>query len=124
MVLSGRLIIGALRLPAHRVTTYIAWGRHCWRCAGRGWTKRLQNNSLSFGRLPTLSGQTPPGIGGSPRWEWRLPPGEVIVEDYDLVVMASLPKGEHTLRLATCDFGAFGAKTEEWLELAEIRVVD
>jgi hypothetical protein len=56
--------------------------------------------------------------------ERRLAPGDVIVEDYDLVVMSSLPKGEHTLRLATCDFGTFGAKTEEWLELAEIRVVD
>jgi hypothetical protein len=56
--------------------------------------------------------------------ERRLPPETVIVEDYDLVVMSSLPAGEQTLRLATCDFGALGARTEEWLELAEIRVVD
>jgi hypothetical protein len=56
--------------------------------------------------------------------ERRLPPETVIVEDYDLVVMSSLPAGEHILRLATCDFGALGARTEEWLELGEIRVVD
>ena len=56
--------------------------------------------------------------------EHQFQPGSIVVEDYDLVVMSSLPKGGHTLRLATCDFGALGAKTEEWLELAEIRVVD
>ena len=56
--------------------------------------------------------------------EHQFQPGSIVVEDYDLVVMSSLSKEEHTLRLATCDFGALGSKTEEWLDLAEIRVVD
>ncbi len=56
--------------------------------------------------------------------EDRFRPGDVIVEDYNLVVMSSLPAGEHTLRLGTCDFGSFGSRTEEWLDLTEIRVVD
>jgi len=56
--------------------------------------------------------------------EDRFRPGDVIVEDYDLVVMSSLPAGEHMLRLGTCDFGSFGSRTEEWLDLTEIRVVD
>jgi len=78
-------------------------------------------------RIPYSFGTNTAGNRGkalSPKWEWRLPPGGIIVEDYDLVVMSNLPKGERTLRLATCDFGPFGARTEEWLELAEIRVVD
>ncbi len=56
--------------------------------------------------------------------EHQFQPGSIVIEDYDLVVMSGLSKGEHTLRLATCDFGAFGSKTEEWLDLAELRVVD
>jgi hypothetical protein len=92
----------------------------------------LNAPALNYYRVSTILGDSryrethTLGFGLVRRYqqERRLPPGKVIVEDYDLIVMSSLPKGEHTLRLATCDFGAFGAKTEEWLELAEIRVVD
>ena len=92
-----------LKAPAlnyYRVSTVLGDGRY------------RETHTLGFGLMRRY------------QQERRLPPKEIIVEDYDLVVMSSLPKGEHTLRLATCDFGAFGAKTEEWLELAEIRVVD
>jgi Protein O-mannosyl-transferase TMEM260-like len=49
--------------------------------------------------------------------------GATIVEDYRLVVMSSLPAGEHPLRLATCDFGALGSRTEGGIDLIDIQVV-
>jgi hypothetical protein len=54
--------------------------------------------------------------------ERRLPADATIVEDYQLIVMSSLPAGKHELRLMTCDFGALGSRTEESVDLAEIEV--
>ena len=56
------------------------------------------------------------------RQENRLPTGAIIVEDYRLIVMSSLPAGQHTLRLSTCDFGPLGARTEDTVDLINIRV--
>jgi hypothetical protein len=51
-----------------------------------------------------------------------LPAGATIVEDYQLIVMSSLPEGSHELRLTTSDFGGLGSRTEETVDLEPITV--
>lgn len=50
-------------------------------------------------------------------------PGKVVVEEYELVIMSSLSPGVHTLSIAACDFGALGSRTEDRVDLAEIRIL-
>ena len=88
--------------------------------------------ALSFYRVSTILGDErfrethSLGFGLIKRYQRdrQFQPGSIVVEDYDLVVMSSLSEGEHTLRLVTCDFGSLGARNEEVLDLAEIRVID
>jgi len=47
---------------------------------------------------------------------------DTFVEDYRLVVMSSLPPGQHTLRLSTCDFGPLGTRMEEAVDLIDVLV--
>ncbi|MGD0765433.1 MAG: DUF2723 domain-containing protein [Dehalococcoidia bacterium] len=51
-----------------------------------------------------------------------LPAGSIIVEDYNLVVLSSVPEGQHPLRLATIDYGPFGSRSEQSLVIASIQV--
>jgi len=46
----------------------------------------------------------------------------IIVEDYDLVILSSLPEGPQPLRLRTFDFGPLGSRTEQSLDLAMLEV--
>ena len=48
--------------------------------------------------------------------------GDTLVEDYRLVVMSSVPAGQHMLRLSTCDFGPLGSRTEDTVDLIDVQV--
>jgi hypothetical protein len=56
------------------------------------------------------------------RQENLLRTGATMVEDYRLIVMSSLSEGRHTLRLSTCDFGPFGSRTEDGVDLIDVFV--
>jgi hypothetical protein len=56
------------------------------------------------------------------RQENRLTTGTTIAEDYRLGVMSSLPPGQHTLRLSTCDFGSLGSRAEDGVDLIDVAV--
>jgi hypothetical protein len=48
-------------------------------------------------------------------------PGDIVIEEYELVIMSSLQPGMHMLSVAGCDFGAMGSRMREQADLPRLK---
>ncbi|HXH22872.1 MAG TPA: DUF2723 domain-containing protein [Dehalococcoidia bacterium] len=72
-----------------------------------GETEYYESHELGFGNLQRLS---------APQRQ-----GELLVEEYDLVVLSSIDRGDQPFRIRVSG-GAFGQTQSEWVEVGRIRV--